>query len=296
MKNILVPTDFSEQARFALDFAKELAIREGAQITLLHSLDTSRVFSPLYMDPSLTVHMLKDLETQAREKLRELQEKQGNKVHIEAVTKSCALIDAIEAVSEERHVDLIVMGTQGASGLKEFLVGSNTERVLRTANAPVFTIPAPFSVRDVKKIVVPVDYTKVSERFMIELHSLQQIFDASLEFLWIKTHHFIGNEGLLHNNFMQYVRSHFTGDFNIHRRLDFTPESCILQFSMEIGADVIAMETSQRKGIDHLFLGSTTENVANHAPIPVVGFPMKHHDRLLKLGDEEHAEFGEFIL
>jgi len=97
MKNILVPTDFSEYAQYALEFAKDIAKRENAKLSILHSVYTPHFFDSLYMDPILASKLMKDLETGAQEKLadtRNVLAEQG--VEAETITTCSPLITAID--------------------------------------------------------------------------------------------------------------------------------------------------------------------------------------------------------
>ncbi len=297
MKNILVPTDFSEYASHALDFAQDLALGQHAKLTILHSVYTPHIFDSLYLDPVLAASLMKDVEVGAKEKLKTIRNEVAKSgVDVETITTCSPLINAVEDAVKGTHTDMIVMGTKGVSGLKEFFVGSNTERIMRLSEVPVMAIPGSFKPREIKHIIVPVDYAKVTEKFMCELMLFQQVFGAMLDFIWVKTHHFMGNEDIMHANFEHYARRKFGDIYNVYMKRDVVPESAILRFIDEIDADMVIMPTSQKKGIEHLFLGSTAENLANHSPVPVVGFPIRREDKVLDLSSEQPEEFGEFIL
>jgi len=297
MKNLLIPTDFSKYSDHALEFAIEFAQNKGGKLYLLHSVYTTHIFDSLYLDPILAARLMKDVETAAEEKLASMRSEISKRgVDVETVSTCSPLIDAIEDVIKGNHIDLVLMGTKGASGLKEFFIGSNTEKVMRISSVPVLAIPDDFRFDQVKHIIVPIDYLQVTERFMQEVLLVQQIFGATLDFVWVKTHHFMDQDDLLHANFEHYARKKFGNIYNVYIKRDMMPESAILRFIDEIDADLVMMPTSQKKGIEHLFLGSTTENLANHSPVPVLGFPTKKTDKPLQLRNEQQEEFGEFIL
>lgn len=296
MKNILVPIDFSEQSEHAFNFATQLCLRTGSKLTLLHAVDTAHFFNSLYMDPQLAGQLLKDMETKSEERLagfKEIIKPLGIKTDI--VAKRAPVPDAIAEIAQAQDADLIVMGTKGASGLKELLVGSNTERVLRLTKIPVIAIPKKVQLEDIKRIVIPLHYDMVTERFMSELMLLQKIFGASLEFLWVKTQHDLCDDEFIQANFEHYLRRRFNESHPLHLERDIMPESAILRFVSEIDGNMIAMATSQKKGLEHLFLGSTTEDIVNHSSTPVWGFPQGEHSAI-DFRKEQPKEFGEFIL
>lgn len=282
MKHIIVPTDFSEEAKNALTFASELAQKEGAEITVLHVVNTTQVFHPTYIDPVLTSRLIDDLRANAENTLDRWREEFAPGVNIEACVEGFSLSDAINHLLDRKPADLIVMGTKGASGLQEFFIGSNTEKVVRFSNVPVLTVPTDCSPSDIKTIMIPVQLDKVPVRFLEEVKLLKQVFDAKLKFVWVKSPHDIGAFDQLQRQFADYLSAYFDEDeYELFTRRDFLPEEAIVSFAQHSGVDLVTMATSQRKGIAHLWMGSTTENVVNHAAIPVLAFPFKSEDILL---------------
>lgn len=282
MEHIIVPTDFSEEAKTALAFATELAKREGAEITLLHVVNTTQVFHPIYMDPILTSRLLKDLKTNAENTLENWRAEYAPHAQIEACVEELSLSEAIDQIVSNKPTDLIIMGTKGASGMQEFFVGSNTEKVVRFANVPVLTVPADYSLDQVSSILIPVQLDRVPVRFLEEVKLLRDLFHAKLNFVWVKSPHDFGAFDQLHKQFTEYLSAYFDeGDYKLFTQRDFLPEEAIVTFAKEAEVDLIAMATCQRKGIAHLFFGSTTESVVNHAKIPVLAFPFKDEDILL---------------
>ncbi len=282
MEHIIVPTDFSEEATAALAFANDLAKREQAEITLIHVVNTTQIFHPVYMDPVLTSRLIKDLKDNAERNLETWKSEYAPNAKMEVCVEELSLSETINRVAKSRKTDLIIMGTKGASGLQEFLIGSNTEKVVRFANVPVLTVPATSSTNKIKNILIPVQLDRVPVRLLEEVKLLRDLFEAKLNFVWVKSPHDISAFDQLHKQFTDYLSAYFEEDeYNLFTQRDFLPEEAIVTFAKESNADMIAMATSQRRGIAHLFLGSTTESVVNHTNIPVLAFPFKKDDLML---------------
>lgn len=282
MEHIIVPTDFSEEAKAALAFATALARKESADITLLHVVNTTQVFHPVYMDPILTSRLLKDLKTNAENTLENWKAEYAPHAKIEACVEELSLSEALDRIVKQKKTDLIVMGTKGASGLTEFFVGSNTEKVVRFASVPVLTIPVDYAPEKIQNILIPVQLDRVPVRFLEEVKLLRTLFKAKLNFVWVKSPHDFGAFDQLHKQFTDYLNAYFEeGHYSLFTQRDFLPEEAIVAFAKESRADMIAMATCQRKGIAHLFYGSTTESVVNHANVPVLAFPFKREDIML---------------
>ncbi len=143
---ILCPVDFSECAEHALRYAVDLAGAFGAELKLLHIVEVP--FLPSYSMagvPDLSMP-IEQLEEGAREHLDKLLRRLGEEaghVHVTGeVRPGTAFIEIIEA-AREFGANLIVMGTHGRSGLKQLLIGSVAEKVVRKAACPVLTVKHP---------------------------------------------------------------------------------------------------------------------------------------------------------
>jgi nucleotide-binding universal stress UspA family protein len=136
-KHILVPTDFSDYANYALDYAIELAKTLQARLTLLHVIH----LRPLLrgnIDTSAIASYLLEIKTETQQHMQTLL----NRVHQEGLQGETVVIQgvplqAIIETAESREVDLIVMGTHGWTGLSHVLMGSVAEKVVRLAPCPV---------------------------------------------------------------------------------------------------------------------------------------------------------------
>ncbi len=148
MKNILVPTDFSDFSRLALDYAITIAQTFKASIILIHvtpekELDSIRQISP-YLEPGRIEELLKGRESEDRKQLDEFippEKKEG--IETEAIHRVGTPFLEIIKVAKEKEVDLIVMATHGRSGLSHILFGSVAEKVVRKSTCPVLSIRPP---------------------------------------------------------------------------------------------------------------------------------------------------------
>lgn len=140
MKHILYPTDFSENSEHALDYALELARLFNAEITLFNSykIPYSKTNLLVSMIDRMREDSIKDLEG-IRDKIADNPIYKNIKVNVESL--SGGFVSLIPIVAKHQEIDLIVMGTKGATGLKEIFIGSNTLEVIQTAHCSVLAIP-----------------------------------------------------------------------------------------------------------------------------------------------------------
>ena len=282
MKTILVPTDFSEHANYALDLARQLAIRHGMEIRLMHVVEQpaapymTAVTSGMH-DQLGNVYMLRFIE-----KVKAQLEVITTELDKEGVpsTYQIKIGNPYRNISTEikkEPCDLIIMGTHGTSGIDEMLVGSNTEKVVRYAHCPVITLKAPVKVDSIKNVVFAASYFENGENLVLELKNLQRLFDAKIHLLTINTPSNFQSERDGMNRLVRFAQKHHLQDYTVNMYNDFMEEEGIRHFAEDREADMIVMATHGRTGISHLLAGSISEKLVNKAILPVVTFPLKSH-------------------
>jgi nucleotide-binding universal stress UspA family protein len=145
LKKILVPVDFSEQSRKAMEYALSFARQFNAEVLLLHVIEIAPLAAPAW--PVSPVPMMHDVTTQAS--LRESAAKQlagwrqeiSSEARVKASVREGVSAHAeIVTAANEGNFDLVILGTQGRTGLTHFLIGSTAERVVRHAPCPVLVV------------------------------------------------------------------------------------------------------------------------------------------------------------
>ena len=284
IKQILVPTDFSDEANVALDIATTIAKKIGANLSLLHVIDVPNADTigttgvdimgtglQTSADPRLQKDYMDRLVALSRERFNKLQEK-----HHEINIKAKLVFDNIQKQLADFMVkseaDLIVMGSKGSSGLEEIFVGSNAEKVIRTSKIPVITVKSPIEDFNIKKIVFASDFKNVRPAVVDILKGYQQVFDAHIAFVKIITPNTFETSPETVSFIEQFAKKEGFENYSIHLHNHYTEEEGIRSFGDEIDADLLAMTTHGRTGLAHLFLGSIAEEVANHSVKPVLTF------------------------
>jgi len=136
-QHILVPTDFSEYADYALDYAIELAQKLQARLTLLHIIQLTPMTMGDMYGYSLEAY-LEAIESEAQKRMEALL----NRVYQEGLEGETVIVQGVPFqiivdMAESQNADLIVMGTHGRTGLTHALMGSVAEKVVRLAPCPV---------------------------------------------------------------------------------------------------------------------------------------------------------------
>jgi nucleotide-binding universal stress UspA family protein len=281
VKKILVPTDFSEQANFALDFAYQIARKSDAEIYLLNVIDypgLSTAWSggmnviggaePPFdnMDESFVTGLIDKAREEMRAMVKNLNEQ--NVIIHELVEIGNPYYMITEKIENE-NVNLVIMGSKGASGLEEVLIGSNTEKVVRHAKCPVITIKQKRDFDRIHKIVLASNFEGDQSHVVEELQKLQRIFNAEFHLVRINTPNNFESTRKILRQMQDFVSTYHIENYTLNIYNDFMEEDGIIYFAQDIEADMIAMATHGRTGIMHLLSGSIAEDVVNHAKRPV---------------------------
>ncbi len=274
MKKILVPCDFSSPAIEAFRFAIDIASKSEGSITVLKVIDIPIVHDtafgmPTYIDNS---GLIAELRNDARKNFERLVKKYGKgypDVKLSVIQGPTSVM--IRDVIEEKKFSLVIMGTHGSSGLQEFFVGSNAEKIVRFSTVPVFVIRKTVPVSSIKNIVFPTSLQSDQSDFIKRLKVIQEFFGAKLHILFLNTpFNFIRD-----NELKEYATKHRFTNFTLNLRQDRYEPDGIISFSKEIKADMLAMPTHGRKGLSHFISGSITEEVVNHIECPVWTYSLK---------------------
>lgn len=275
MKRIIVPIDFSEYSEYALETATILAKKNNAEVMVLHMLEMSeailtRAGTDMQME---TMFFLKLAEKKFEEFLKKDYLK-GLKVI--PIIKHFKVFSEVNDVAEEYGADLIIMGSHGASGIKEYFIGSNTEKVVRHSNIPVMVIKHNPILVDFEHVVFACDFSEEAVKPYINATKFFNKLGSKMHLIYVNLPNeqfrsTLEIENKVHS-FFKKVNGDSDSDHSVKYYSDYTIEQGILNYANVIGADLIAVATHGRTGLSHLLEGSISEDIANHSTLPVVSF------------------------
>jgi len=278
--HILVATDFSENARTALDWAVGVALAGGSRITLVHAIESfERSNVPLTLQDDVARN-LESLKSSA----------QDRGVEVGVMSRAGRAWEVIADVEAETKADLIVMGTRGRTPVGRLILGSTADRVIRIACAPVLTIPAESArpAGSIRTVLVPTDFSKESARAMdAAAQLLRPAGEAGRMILLHVAHLPATHEPLAMGSLLaeQFTTASAFGQQQIREvakqvrdesfELDLVvrdgyPAMVIRDEAEANDVDVIAMGTHGRAGVRRFFLGSVAERVLHNAGCPIL--------------------------
>jgi len=271
MKKILVPCDFSDSAVQAFKFAVEVANQSKGEINLLNVIEIPVMHDSVMMPTmSLEETYLKEMKARADkdfDKMKTKWAKDGPKVN--TFVQYGAPTPSISRFVEEKKIDLVIMGSKGATGLKEFFVGSNTEKVVRWSPVPVITIKKSVKASSIKNIVFPSTLHNDEEELTMKVKAAQNFFKAKLHVLYVNTPANFSTDVVNHQKLNAFAKRFMLKDYTLNVFNDLSEELGVGNFVNEVKGDMIMMGTHGRKGLNHLMSGSIAEDVVNHFDCPI---------------------------
>jgi nucleotide-binding universal stress UspA family protein len=271
MNTILVPTDFSKNAKNALDYAIEIATVTSSKLILFHAYQLPALTSEIPDMPS-EVEIERQLVREVKKLERYIHTNSTKKLTVEYAYRCGFPVEEIKLCSERLKADLIVMGLHGSGFLKEKLIGSVATVLINNSKCPVMIINQNVKFRSIKNIALAFDYTEIKNKnTLLPLNDFIHLF---------KSHIFIFN----------VVKSELQAVSSISKAVDgmklahalenaehsfhYSENEDILEginkFVMEKKIDMVVMIPHKHSPLHNLFHESETKKMAFHTRIPLL--------------------------
>lgn len=276
--NILFPTDFSETAENAFRFALHLTQKMGGQLTLLHVYELPELGRSLQNTSREVFEMMEEESRKnfqsAVKKMRKIADDKGFKsVDFNQIMAEGQPVTRITTVAKKESYDVIVMGTKGATGLKEVFLGSVASGVIDASPCKVMSIPLEASPEDnVNKIAYMTNYKDE------EVVSFNDVLDFSIQLnASLCGVHFEKDISDVSTSDMENWKKKLRGDdeLNFHVITGEDIESSLSDFYSSKKVDIIAIQPRKRNFFSAIFSRSLSKNIAQHLQIPLLTLPAK---------------------
>ncbi len=273
MKKILVPIDFSEESLNALESARSFAENAGSSIVLLHVIEdpnilSTRITGEMGYDPMTNVY-IRQLKDKTQEKLGELvSDKKFEKIDISYKIDIDNAYSAIVNNIVSEQASLIIMGSKGASGLKEILVGSVADKVTRHATCPVIVVKGEAQFSYLNDIVFATDLDEDQDEVLEKLKEYQTFFNSHLHvFNAVTSDKTYFAE--VQQKMQALMERHNMEDYSLIVERNDDIADAILEFAKKKNAGLIAFSSHDRHGLLRLVESKVSKNLTNHAHRPV---------------------------
>jgi nucleotide-binding universal stress UspA family protein len=279
IKTILVPVDFSDTSLKGLEYAITMAKLNHADLILLH------VTEFLVLNPAVGEYSVppiynqldydKDILEKTTKRLQQLAEttKRENKINAKAITAIGEIKQKILDAAQLENADIIIMGTHGTNGFREFITGSNTYRIVSEATCPVLSVRHHSQTPGFKHILLPFTDQPHSREKVNYALKLAEMYNSTLYILGIDMEE---SPEHLHKIELEAKQlEQIAKKYGI--TCEVTVESSgmvaenILKHAKQVNADLIlVMSGIDRMSISEWVMGPFTKQIINHSNIPIL--------------------------
>jgi nucleotide-binding universal stress UspA family protein len=268
MRKILVPTDFSDCAGNAAKVALQIAQKAKAQVDFLHILVTPIDWVSLDLQKEKRYPEVKKKIGLAKFVLQKWM-KRAQRLGLESentLTFSQGT-EAIVRYAQDHQYDLIVMGSHGASGFKEAVLGSNAQRLVTEATTPVLIIKNKIEEFKIENILFSSTFKEDVHHPFHHIIDFADLMKAQINLLFVNDRKHFEESRKSENRMKSFLDKCPRGTCSINVYNDSSPETGILHFAEDRKIDLIAIVTHGKKG---LFQSGLTERLVNHSQLPVL--------------------------
>lgn len=267
MKKILFPTDFSEAANIALDYAVAFAKDIGAIVDIMTiyniPIEVAETVYPHTVDP-----LIAEKRSSVEKKLDQLTAKYPNHVIGDKIAEYGLFIyqEVVDSAGSGNY-DCIIMGAKGETDSIDKLMGNVTSHTMMQAPCPVLAIPQEAQYQPIKKIAYATDFIPKDQNAVSELLKIGQILDASIHFVHVE------EKGQTPAKQEDWMLENYPVQF-----ADFTlvnaesVEAGINQFIESENIDVLSLFVPKRRIWERLFHSSFTKKMTLHSKVPLLAF------------------------
>lgn len=280
MKKIILPTDFSDIALNAINYALQLFRDEVCTFFLLNTY-TPMIYTYEYQinaDQFMleAIDMVKkNSNIKLDELLISLKKKYNNPKHtFTTISTFSVLSDEVASFADKHNIDLVVMGTKGASKAREVLFGSNTIHVIKKAKCPVLAIPENFNFEAPKEILFPADYKiKYQSKTLKPILEIANIYNPRINIL-----HTFNDNDLSEDQEKNKLAldNHFNNTAHLfHNVTNQKLTDAIEKFQLRAKINLLVMINTRHSFFEKLFSKSAIHEIALHLNIPLLVIPLK---------------------
>jgi nucleotide-binding universal stress UspA family protein len=268
MTTILIPTDFSNNALMAVDFAVNKLLEDSGKLILL------TVYQIPHGGTSGLFYLIDEMQKQAKSDMEDFSKKLESRypqknLTIETKISQGDMAEQCSIIAKELKADCLVMGTKGSSGLREVLIGSNTVQMMKSLDRPLYVIPENFKDKEIEKVIISYDGKDFDEKNVAPIRFFAEKYNLPISLLHVRT----GDESPLQD--WTQMKNYFKGikvDVHESHGEDF-------EEGLKKGTDgekaILVMIRHKQSFWERFFNRSDSRKAVMHAELPMLIIPEK---------------------
>jgi nucleotide-binding universal stress UspA family protein len=271
MKTIIVPTDFSDGAFKAIEYAIQFAKDFDGRLIICHAFELPA------QGVNLMIDLSSELEKNAKIELKNLEKSIHDKIDtgnisIEYIALIGDLNEVLKTLTEQFNAELVIMGTKGESDLASKLFGTNTVSAIKHCKVSLLVVPAKAVYKAIKNIAFAIDYLRpASDETLKQLRDIALHNNAKLSLVNVHTDGEIGEFIASVKEMQAWYQKELDGvnlDFVFIE--NYAIEDGVFEFIHHNEIDLLAMITRKHSFFDEIFRKSISEELALHSNIPLL--------------------------
>jgi nucleotide-binding universal stress UspA family protein len=276
MVNILVPTDFSELSKVAINYAVKVGNKLNGNITLLYVVNTVQPTnaSMWFKFKSFEKELIKQAKIDFELLIKDASKlNKTNKPIKYKIVRGASFNNTVKKAAKRLRTGLIIMGARGASGLKSVLMGSNTESMIDISHVPVLTVPELAEFKSFKNIVYAIDLKHLDNELKAML-PYAKFFDSNVHMFHVTSSEKnvkAIEEKIYKSTVGKIMYNKFMVKVVVSKKIDAALESYV----NEIKADLITTFTHDHSFYDKLFNRSITHKMTFQSNVPLLTFKQR---------------------
>tara|TARA_R110001632_G_scaffold190548_1_gene311188 strand:+ start:134 stop:961 length:828 start_codon:yes stop_codon:yes gene_type:complete len=273
MYKILVPIDFSNKSEYAAKMAAEIGKKTDCQIYLLHLVELPSGIVDMGAGSNFSIPESMMYLRKVKEKILELKARFFTEEQI--VKYSIRFqhpYEGIKDYAKKINANLIVMGSQGISDFEEMIIGSNTEKIVRTSDIPVLVVKTDANKFRFRDLVFASNYKEENKATFKKFLAFAKQFNSKIHLLKVNTVGKFESSAVTKEKIKEFIKEFDVSKSTINVYSDTSVAKGITNFSREIDADLIAVSTHGRSGLSNLFNGSITKTLSKNVLRPIITF------------------------
>lgn len=272
MKKILVPIDFSKKSEFASKMAARIAKKSNSTIYLLHLIELPNGVVDMGASNNFSIPESMLYLRKVKKRILEFKENFFEKsIDVRYAIKLQNPYEGILKYANKIDVDLIVMGSKGHSTFEEIVIGSNTEKIVRTSKVPVIVVKKDDKKFRLKHLVFASSFkNKAQKEAFKKFLYFANHFKSTIHLLKVNTPSNFESTAITTKKINQFIKEFDLPKYSLNIYSDTSIEKGVLNFSRNLDANLIALSTNGRSGISHLFSASVTKNLSKKALKPIL--------------------------
>ena len=268
INHIFFPTDFSKNAKRALPFAAEIALKTGAKLTLFHATQQTMDIAPDF--EKARDQVIDDSSSNFDELLNSLDEDRYDNLDISTIIQDGQTVTALLNQVNEHPIDLIVMGTKGVTGDRNVILGSVASSVIQKSPVPVLAVPTGSSLNNFKNLIFTSDYKKGDLTALSGSIDFAKLFNSSVDVLHVSDQKNMESE-IKFRGFRDLVNEHISYDnisFHHKYELDFFPT--VSQFLVDRPNSLLVMVRYKKSFWEKLTNRNLSKEMSFYSKVPLL--------------------------